>query len=853
MAAVSCPLQRTLSRSGSPQPGNTPLLCREPLWVLSVQRYERDHTFSLYFPQAITASNSLYDATLTDGDCRLRVTLDPRLNRLVERNVFRCGAQLQHVTFLPWLASEEQEEEPWSRTYRVVSVDVSEVGWEGLEAGVPAERLVWFGAPLGHSAEMAPSLLPLRARRCCYLALWNNQDPYGALWTGAEACNSTQTASDSEEHTQECVRPTVTLRELQEDYVSRVGVASVRRVRANRTRRVARGMLVVRVLNKSRLMYYGKSDSNCECPYKAVLEVCDASGCVCPCVFWNSLCLCWYMKLLPGQLLMIRGYRVKEMYDTRATEQQKIEISLNSRNPAAQISILSESSLSAEVRLPCPSYLFCSGKELLSCPPGNVCDVIGLVVFSGRPERIKSKVGQEAELLEYQWLRLEDGTSAQPVMIKLFSTSQPEIYKKIHPLSVVVVTRLLLVKASSSFYLTNTSYTQVYSTGSGHHSTMPYRKLHPVRQFVQWLQSLDDREVLSRSVVGGFFVYPLPPVSLEILMKNRTGELGLLTGVELKREVEQLQYRERRCFFIQATVIMVTYCRKGGEDQCLVWTDKHAASSPRPSLRPLAPPPRPSPSPGSSIKLSPRLLMLKTGLGLGNGASPKRRLFSTIGPPTKRLTLFSDPEVETDIDGSLWEASMEFLEADDEDDDEEQEDSQPLLTAPSSPGLLTNGVRLGLAHIAMETLPLQYCPVTWEEQAFALGMQTGEFQKLPQCPRSLEKYTPARSYTNTGHYTFTMRALSDGGMIDAVFLPGSAAPCTTSGPSLLSGPSHSNQWSSILTHGGFSPHTPPPAPADLIATASQLANQRLVCVLETCLLEGDRVEFVLSRAYPLRG
>uniref|UniRef100_A0AAZ3PQ45 CST complex subunit CTC1 n=1 Tax=Oncorhynchus tshawytscha TaxID=74940 RepID=A0AAZ3PQ45_ONCTS len=601
MASVSCPLQRTLSRpaTSSSQPNTTPVLCRERLWVLSVQRYGRDPGFSLYFPQNISSSDSLYDATLTDGDCRLRVTLDPSLNRLVERNVFRCGSQLRHVTFSP--GESVEEEGGGGRTYRLVSV----------------ERLPWYGAqpdperdPGSHPADpalvpdpvhleraQAPSLLPLRARRSCYLPLWNNQDYSGPAW------RETPNSDDSEDSDQdeEGVRATVTLAELQEDFLSRKGGATVRRG-------VARGLLVVRVLNKSRVMYYGKSDSNCECPYKAVLEVCDVSGCVCVCVLWNSVCVSWYGRLRPGQVLRTRGFRVKESYDKR--DHQHIEISLNSRNPSAEISIVPEFSLSADVRLLRPSYSFCNGKDLLSCPHGNICDVIGLVVFSGRPERIRSKDGQGTELLEYRWLRLDDGTSDQPIMIKLFSTSQPETHNQILPLSVVVCTRLQMVGDSSCCYLTNTTYTQIYCTGSGHHSVMPYRKLHPVRQFVRWLRSVDDRQVLSRAVVGGYFIYPPPPVSLEAYMKNRKGELGLLRGAELKWEVERLQYRERRSFCIQATITMVTHCHRGKEDQCLVWTDRPAAFSPRiyPSSPRISPSsPRISPSSPRISPSSPRI------------------------------------------------------------------------------------------------------------------------------------------------------------------------------------------------------------------------------------------------------
>lgn len=43
-----------------------------------------------------------------------------------------------------------------------------------------------------------------------------------------------------------------------------------------------------------------------------------------------------------------------------------------------------------------------------------------------------------------------------------------------------------------------------------------------------------------------------------------------------------------------------------------------------------------------------------------------------------------------------------------------------------------------------------------------------------------------------------------------------------------------------------------PPTADLIATVAQLTNRRLVCVLEACVLGGDKVELILNRAFPLR-
>ena len=40
--------------------------------------------------------------------------------------------------------------------------------------------------------------------------------------------------------------------------------------------------------------------------------------------------------------------------------------------------------------------------------------------------------------------------------------------------------------------------------------------------------------------------------------------------------------------------------------------------------------------------------------------------------------------------------------------------------------------------------------------------------------------------------------------------------------------------------------------ADLMATKAQLLNQKFVCVLEACPLGRNRLELVLSRAFPLQ-
>ncbi|XP_030580882.1 RPA-related protein RADX isoform X2 [Archocentrus centrarchus] len=852
MAGAGCVFHRTLTRSRSGPNKASPssaVVCREFLYVVDLQRYSRDQGFPVYFPQAVLKGDDLYDATLTDGECRLRVTLDPSLNRLVERNILQPGLAVMNATFSTAMTACPAA--PGERdSYRLVSVEVKD---EDEDGGVRRSDVDWDSLPWFGSSEPEGPLVPLRASRSVFLPLWNNVDYSGEVWREAALADQEAADQEEDEEPEEGRRPAVTISELRESFL--YGRRAV-------TRGTIQRELIVRIINKSHLMYYGKTDRNCECPYKAVLEVRDRTGSVCV-VLWNSVCVSWYRCLKPGDIISLRRYRVKQHYQA---ELDDIEISVNSRNPAARISVLPESSVSPDCLPPAPTYSFYNSKELLDRPNDALCDVIGLLTFSGRPERIRSKDSRGAELLEYRWLRLEDGTSDQPIMVKLFSTSQPETHLRLHPLSVIVCTRLKTIRSSDHSYLTNTTYTQVYCTGLGHHSEMSYRKLRPVRQFLQWLKSQDDEEVLRRALIGGFFIYPPPPVSLETYMKDRRGELGFLRGAELQREVERLSYRERHTFCIQATVTMVTYSCRGEEDRCLFWTDRASSlcpssSSSSPSSRIPYPSPSPSLSSSSLLPLPSTPRSFRPPLSSSSSSSPsfspssavskstprtpehragKRKQLLQAETPTKRSVLreaapipYQSPRVTLQPEQNnktviLFEASMEFLEntnADDNnDEDEDDEDALSFVTAPALPTF---------PPVAVETLPMRYDHTRREEQAavVALGgsVMPGRFDS------TLEDY-----------YNLRLRALSDGVLIDTIFLPHASSSSTS--PLLLP---HSNTWTSILSHGAFSSHTPPPSPGDLIAMASQLTNQRLVCVLEACHLGGALTELVLSRAFQL--
>lgn len=294
-----------------------------------------------------------------------------------------------------------------------------------------------------------------------------------------------------------------------------------------------------------------------------------------------------------------------------------------------------------------------------------------------------------------------------------------------------------------------------------------------------------------------------------------------------------LHYRERRRLCIQATVTTVMYARRGKEDQCLVWTNRafspSPCSSPLLGSSPLHPAPSPSLSSPSSCSVASSVSYPRQRTTGGSPRSSKRKHPVHMERRLKRPLITSEEPQDRETD-ALWEASMEFLhktneEHEDDDDDKDDDDSGSFVSAALPPCF---------PAVATETLPLRYSPDSRDEVAAAMAMQSGE-SGLGSRETEAESNSTVESY-----FVLTLRALTDSVSVDALFLPS---------PPLLF---HSNTWLPILSHGAFSSQTPPPSPADLIGMAGQLANRRLVCLLEACRLGGARTELVLSRAFPLR-
>ncbi|XP_010086476.1 PREDICTED: uncharacterized protein CXorf57 homolog, partial [Pterocles gutturalis] len=327
--------------------------------------------------------------------------------------------------------------------------------------------------------------------------------------------------------------------------------------------------LLVRVLHKSRLRYYGKPEKKLDMPYQAYFEVADGSGMM-SMVLWNSLCPEWYNSIKVGTVLLLEQYAIKTSYpfktqptpgDSQMKRFSTIEISLNVRDPPTKISIIPEEMVKPEWGLPEVKYRFITRSELDALPNNHSCDVIGLVTFVGRVERTRKREHSEDFWL-YRWAHAIDGTSDQPFILELFATSQPDVFEHIHPMTYLVCTQMRVVRdltenPSSTVYLTTSNESQIFITGW--HKGQPYTKDTKVKNFIQWTKTQSEADQMKKTVIGGYYPFPRPPNNFLKYCKNNKVELVLKAIGEMGKEIEDLHYREHKRIAVQGIISAIRY------------------------------------------------------------------------------------------------------------------------------------------------------------------------------------------------------------------------------------------------------------------------------------------------------
>ncbi|XP_053435662.1 RPA-related protein RADX [Nycticebus coucang] len=507
---------------GSPRQWVTPSEV-VPVTVLAVQRYLLEDE-----PRDIMPNLPLYcyDVTISDGVYQEKCYLDPSLNFLIYQNILKVGIEMR-ISRVSCVYNEKRLGQG------ILCIDNVHCG-ETLDT-------VYVETPFRNRAHGEKPERPLRGGKSHYLALWNNEDPYGDIW--------------------------LTNKQPAEYNFSDTKIISLSHLETTWFNRRTFPALLVRILQKSKLRYYGKPDKKMIEPYQTFLEVADSSGTV-SVIMWNTLCPEWYKSLHVGLVLLLQDYSVKKSYPFRmpplpADPQIKLittmEICLNLRDPPTNIMIIPERQVKPEWRLPKLNHRFITRSELDDMPENRICDVIGLLVFVGRVQRSKKKESRE-DYWSYRWIHIIDGTSELPFIVELFSTSQPEIFENIYPMSYFACTQLKVVRNDTQtpklLYLTTTNESRVFITG---HRGQPYTYEAKVKNFIQWIKTKTESGEVKNTVIGGYYPYPPVPETFSKYSSSVTVESLLTAMSEVKKEIEDLQYREQKRIAIQGIITVVKF------------------------------------------------------------------------------------------------------------------------------------------------------------------------------------------------------------------------------------------------------------------------------------------------------
>lgn len=135
-----------------------------PVAVLAVQRYlledePRDRILKPPF--------YCYDVTISDGVYQEKCYLDPSLNFLVYKNILKVGIEMK-IFRVSCIYNEKRLGQG------ILCIDNVHCG-ETLDT-------ISVETPFRNSAHEEIPERPLRGGKSHYLALWNNEDPYGDIW-----------------------------------------------------------------------------------------------------------------------------------------------------------------------------------------------------------------------------------------------------------------------------------------------------------------------------------------------------------------------------------------------------------------------------------------------------------------------------------------------------------------------------------------------------------------------------------------------------------------------------------------------------------------------------------------------
>ncbi|XP_037605617.1 RPA-related protein RADX [Sebastes umbrosus] len=819
-------LQRTLERLSSSQCVRVDSEVCAPVAVIALQRYLCEQTEGQQQQQLDSYS---YDVTVTDGVWRAKCFLHPTLNHLVHTNTLRTGADV-HITQCSYVYSERR------LGHGYICIEQLRCAAERSALLARVKDVSSLPMLVKHGMERSVLLqsdVPLQVSRKHYLCLWNNDDPEGDIWTSG--CPSSDTVLDVSKITllcslESCFRQT--WKPLP---------------------------LLVKIIHKSRLRYYGKFGLKIDYSYQAYFEVADQSGTM-SLVLWNELCPEFYQRLNVGTVLYIQHYTLKQSYSNRSHPQMdhhrlktfnSLEICLNPRNPASVITVVSSKSVLPQWGLPEVSYQFTTRSELEKLINNSSCDVIGLVTFVGRVERVKSKGNKGPEKYwTYRWIHAVDGTSNRPFILEVFSSSQPEVFSRICPMTYLVCTQMRVCQVEGSLpYLTSSFETETFITG--YHKGQPYVSEPRVKSFIQWTKTLKDNIVLQKTAVGGHYCYPRPPQKYTQSMADASAQAPLIAAADLKKELETLQYREHKKVAIQGQITAVGYVKNPNATQSQGTEETEAPDVSTDACEQAVPDAHDHPSTAEQASLTSasaekisargRKRRIQTrkatqpSLNRGGASAKRRRKDTEEGREQEEEESDSGAEEAQEVECS------QQLQNQDSDAISWESSSWPKQRQEVSEHLRQGGLH-------GDSVSQRF---TFDEKNVLL--QRSNLQPTRWTPDHSSDAIPP--VVCPGYYQVTILGINKQIAVDAAYVP----VMSSDEPRAVGLPQdpHGNTMLSCLSSGFLCPlsdadsHSEStfPEPEEVLATASELEDTHVVCILDLCHLGGDEVEVLINKVY----
>ncbi|XP_034539080.1 RPA-related protein RADX isoform X2 [Notolabrus celidotus] len=795
-------LQRTLELSSSTKCLKLQSEEAAPVAVLSLQKYLSEQT------EEQQSDSFSYDVTVTDGVWRAKCFLHHSLNHLVQTNTLKTGADIS-ITQCSFVYNERR------LGHGYICIEKLNCGMDRSAVLSTIKDVSSIPMLVKHGMERSMELqsdVPLNVSRKHYLPLWNNDDPEGDIWTPDSP--SSDTVLD----------------------VSRITpLSSLESSFRNNWKPLP---LLVKIIHKSRLRYYGKFGLRIDYPYQAYFEVADQSG-IMSLVLWNELCPEFYQRLNVGTVLYLQNYSLKPSYSKRSHPQMDhhrmkafnaVEICLNPRNPSSVVTVISPKSVLPQWGLPEVSNQFITRSELENLSNNSSCDVICLVTFVGRVERVKSKNSQGPEKYwTYRWIHGVDGTSEQPFILEIFSSSQPDIFSRICPMTYLVCTQMRVYQVEGSLlYLTSSCETETFITG--YHKGQPYVSDPKVKSFIAWTKTLKDNVILHKTTAGGHYCYPHPPQKYTQSVTDTSAQAPLVALADLKKELETLQYREHKKLAIQGQITAVRYMKhpkspesKGADenevpavsiDVCEQATLSHSSAAEQTLGGNLTP---------SAEKTSPERKRRKRTRRAHSKDTEEE-------PQELEEESNSDPEVQDlqskdqDSDVLPWESSRWPK--------QRQEVCEYLCQGGLYQDSLSRRFTFDDKDVLLQQSNLQ--PTRWTPE---------------------NNTDPIPTVACSGYYQVTILGINKQIAVDAAFFP----VVSSEEPRAVGLPQdpHGNTMLSCLLSGFLCPlidsanhsEVTHPDPEEVLVTSHELEDTHVVCILDLCHLGGDQVEVFISRVY----